>query len=249
MLRLNLNTSFRAHSILGLVIGFWLVFFLVVIAPFDTSDLSFKVRLVLLPPYGLIFAGVYLISYAVQQILYKKLAYWNIALESIIIFTTYILGVIATYAYYKTDAVNGTYSFIEFLSGVYFPILLIITTLLLFGRWFIARPKLKKKEKIIIRGDSKTDVLQVSEEDILYVTSAQNYVELHYMRNGVTHMQILRKTLKKIQEDLPHLIQVHRSYLINPSHFVHWKNSQSIVIGDKEIPVSKNYKSSLKEVL
>ena len=249
MFKLHLNTSFRSHFILSIIIGFWLVLFLVIIAPFDTSDLSFKIRLFLLPPYGLIFTGTYLLAVVLQQFLYKKLSYWNIGLESLVIIFTYIIGLLGSYAYYKTDAINGTYSFGAFLSGIYLPILLIITTLLLFGRWFIARPKAIKKEKIVVRGDSKADILQVLEEDILCASSAQNYVELHYFHNGTSQVQVIRKTLKKVQEDLPHLVQVHRSHLINPSHFVQWKNAQNIMIGDREVPVSKNYKNQLNDLL
>lgn len=249
MIHLRVNTSFKSHFILSLILGFWLVFFLVLIAPFDTADLSFKLRVLLMPPYGLILITSYLLSFLLQRLLLKWYAQWNVFLEFLIITFVYCTTVVGAFSYYKTDAVNGTYSFFEYLTVVYLPILLIVTTLLLFGRWFIARPKEIKKKKVVVRGESKSDVLQVLEEDILCASSAQNYVELHYLSNGNRHTQVLRSTLKKVHQELPHLVQIHRSHLVNPDHFIQWKGAQHILVGDLEVPVSKNYKDTVNSFI
>lgn len=217
--------------------------FLVLIAPFDTSDLSFKVRLMLLPPYGLIFAVVYMVGIALQQWLYSRYKQWTLGFELLLFGLIYILGMIGCYAYYKTDIINGLFSFSKFALEVYLPILIIISTILVFGRWYISRPSKKTKEKVVVRGDSKMEVLQIDPSMILAASSAQNYVEVYYLQGDVQQSQVLRKTLKKVQEELPHLVRVHRSHLINPDHFVQWKGTQHLLIGTLEIPISKTYRS------
>lgn len=54
MRQLKLNTSYKYHVLIAFVIGLWLAIFLVLIAPFDASELSFWIRLEILPFYGLI---------------------------------------------------------------------------------------------------------------------------------------------------------------------------------------------------
>jgi len=243
------HTHVKTHFIFSLIVGVWLVIFLVLIAPFDTSDLSFKVRLVLLPPYGLIFSMVYMIGIVIQQWLYHKYQRWTLGYELIVLGIIYVLGILGCYAYYKTGIINGTYSFVRFTLEVYFPILTIISTILLFGRWYISRPSKTKSEKIVVRGDSKMEVLQVDPSAILAASSAQNYVEVYYLQGDVQQSQVLRKTLKKVQEELPQLVQVHRSHLINPNHFVQWKGHQYILVGTLEIPVSKKYKAVINALI
>ena len=249
MKRLLVNNSFKAQCLLGLIIGFWLVFFLVLIAPFDGADLSFKNRVILMPPYGILFLLSYLIAFFVQKTLYKRMGYWNIGFEITTLLIVFVSCFFLSFAYYKTEAVNGTYSILGFLAEIYVPILLLLATLLVFGRWYLTKPNVLKPKKVVLRGESKTDVLNVLEDDILCASSSQNYVELHFMQHGSRKTQLLRKTLKKVQEDLPHLVQVHRSHLINPSHFTQWKGNQHILIADLEIPVSKNYKSIVNELI
>ncbi|MEM1336183.1 MAG: LytTR family transcriptional regulator DNA-binding domain-containing protein [Bacteroidota bacterium] len=48
-----------------------------------------------------------------------------------------------------------------------------------------------------------------------------------------------------MRSDFDFLIQVHRSHLINPTHFKSWKDANSIVLTQMELPISKNYKSQL----
>ncbi|NHQ66882.1 LytTR family DNA-binding domain-containing protein, partial [Elizabethkingia miricola] len=57
--------------------------------------------------------------------------------------------------------------------------------------------------------------------------------------------KVIRSTLKKVQYDFDFLIQIHRSHLINPSHFKAWKDQNTIFVTQKELPVSKSYKDSL----
>jgi hypothetical protein len=250
MLKLPLNTSIKHHTIVALIISLWLVFFLVIIAPFDAGDLDFKIRLLILPLYGVISFLTYMLIIPLQNLIYRQFKKWTILLEAAFIIVFNAIQIMASYAYYKTEIVNGEYNFETFVLYVYLPIGLIILPIILFSRWFLNKKTPTKAENtIILKGDNKLDVLKIAPEDLICISSADNYVEVSYLINGKLQKKLLRNTLKGMQNDLPNLLKVHRSHLINPSHFKEWNGSSSIVLTEIEVPVSKNYKAALLEVI
>jgi len=98
-------------------------------------------------------------------------------------------------------------------------------------------------------GDNKLDVLKIELQDLVCLSSAQNYVEVFFLQNKILQKKLLRTTLKKISQDAPEMIQVHRSHLVNPTHFVKWSDPNTILLHELEIPVSKNYKEKLNELI
>ncbi|BAO76719.1 LytTR family DNA-binding domain-containing protein [Winogradskyella sp. PG-2] len=107
----------------------------------------------------------------------------------------------------------------------------------------------KFKNTITLKGDNKLDVLKILPEDLVCISSADNYIEVNYLIQDKLHKKLLRNTLKGIQNELPYLLKVHRSHLINPSHFKEWNGSSSIILTEIKVPVSKNYKAALLEVI
>ncbi|MEL7534323.1 MAG: LytTR family transcriptional regulator DNA-binding domain-containing protein, partial [Bacteroidota bacterium] len=55
----------------------------------------------------------------------------------------------------------------------------------------------------------------------------------------------LRTSLQKMKQAVPEMIQVHRSYIINPLHFVEWKDGLNIQLAQLSVPVSRKYKPAL----
>ena len=102
-----------------------------------------------------------------------------------------------------------------------------------------------ENEKIILRGDNKLDVLQIELTELVCISSANNYVEVNYLKDSILKKKLLRTTLKNIHSDISSLLKVHRSYIINPMHFKDWKDSNTIHLTQMEVPVSKNYKKDL----
>jgi len=248
-LNLPLNTTIKNHTIIASIISIWLVFFLVVIAPFDTSDLSFKIRLLILPFYGVLSFGAYMLLTPIQNRIYNYYKKWNLGFEALFLIIYNIVLILFCFGYYKTNIINGTYPFIRFSSEVYLPICLIILPFIIFLRWFFNRKATPVSEdKIIITGDNKLDILKVLPSELICVSSADNYVEVSYLNQDSLKKKLLRMTLKRIQNEIPFLLKVHRSHLINPSHFKSWKDANTIILTQLEIPVSKNYKPAILEL-
>lgn len=253
MLPIPFKTNPKAHLILGILMGVWLVIFLVIIGPFDISDLPMSIRFQIMPPYGVIFVLSYWLIIPLQTWIFSRLKRWNVLLEFLILGLSYFVGLLGCFQYYQSDIVNGEYPFKFFAGEIYLPTVIVLSTILIIGRRYIAREKKEiqikeiviEPQKLVLRGDNKADVLQILATELVCISSAQNYVEIHYLNNQGLQKKLLRSTLKKIGQQVPDLVQVHRSYLINPAHFVAWSDAQHIQLQELIIPVSPTYKKSL----
>ncbi len=238
------------HAINGLLLAVWLVVFLVIIGPFDVSDLGLWQRLIILPFYGVITFLGYMMLIPVQNWLYRIFKQWNIGLEVLFILLFNLVCLTGCFAYYRTSIVNGTFSFQHFTFGVYYPIFFLLLPMLVFARWFLFRkPTTPDTPKITLTGDNKLDLLQIDLSDLVCVSSADNYVEVNYLVDQVLQKKLLRNTLKNIQQDVPTLLKVHRSHLINPAHLIEWKQSNVLVLTQIEIPTTKTYRGALEALM
>lgn len=246
MKNLKLNTSYKHHVLAGLIISLWLVAFLVLIAPFDAGELPLHIRAQILPFYGVISLVSYIMVIPAQNYFYKKLSYWNIVSELLFITVFNLFCFIGTYAYYKSSVINGEYGFAKFTLEVYLPIFFVLLIIIIFARWFfnykVSDPN---SDRIILTGENKLDILKMNPSDLISISSADNYIEVNYLKGGKLQKKLLRKTLKNISEEMPFLLKVHRSHLINPSHFKEWKDSSTLILTEIEVPISKSYKQAL----
>ena len=242
----KINTSYSQQLIVALIIGIWLSLFLVLIAPFDASELSLKVRLILLPIYGLVAFLSYLILIPLQNLIQKEFQKWNILLETAFIFIFTLICLAGSYLYYKSDMINGTYTFIEFVLGQYYPIFFIMLPIIILSRWYLYKKTNSfTPKRIILTGDNKLDILKLELSDLICISSANNYIEVNYFEEAKLKKKLLRTTLTKIHHSIPSLLKVHRSYLINPIHFRDWKDSKTIHLTKMEVPVSKRYRNDV----
>ena len=243
---LKLKSLRNYHFLVALTIAIWLSVFLILIAPFDIAELPFTARLEIMPMYGLISFMGYIILIPFQNLAYKKISKQSIPFEILIIILFNIIVLIGSYIYYKSSIVNGAYSFVKFTFEIYYPIFFILLPIIIFARWFINRQIVHQNSgKIILLGDNKLDILQIKKEDLICISSADNYVMIAYLIHGELNKKLLRTTLKNIESQVPELMKVHRSHLINPIHFKEWKNTSTLLLTNLEVPVSKNYKKAI----
>ena len=71
----------------------------------------------------------------------------------------------------------------------------------------------------LILGNSKTDRVEATSDEILLAQAQSNYVMLYIFKENKIQRHILRSTLKQIKEQLNDkvFIQAHRSYIVNQS--------------------------------
>lgn len=247
---LHLNSSYKVHILIASLISVWLVSFLILIAPFDVSDLDFEERLVMMPPYGIITFLGYMLLIPLQNMVFHKTNRWTLFNEVIFLIVFNIIVCLGSLLYYRTDYIQGDYSFVEFVLGVYYPIFFVLLSILIVLRWFLFKQTAQSdSDKITISGENKLDTLRIKADDLVAVSSADNYVEIHYLKNGEFTKKLIRTTLKKLSEEHPDLLlQTHRSHLINPTHLTEWKDAKTVVLGNLHIPVTKTYKESILSI-
>ncbi len=267
------STNIGYHLLLGLLLGIWVYFFLVLIGPFDAAPVKLKNRATMMFVYALFFTLSYFAIIPLQEKWHKKRNNWTLPTELIIVVMVFLICFLPSYFYYKSAWVVGEYSFMDFTLQIFLPFSLIFMPIILAGRWSIFKyinSKKKEKEqaaklvtkitekqhkitkeeqKITLTGENSLDVLQVFFSDLICVKSANNYVEVYYQTKEQLHKKLLRTSTKKVLNEIPTLTQVHRSYLINTMHFIAWKNKKSISLTHLNVPVSDKYRAALQQLL
>lgn len=80
-------------------------------------------------------------------------------------------------------------------------------------------------------------VIKIALDDIFFVKSEKNYIDIQLIDRKITIRQSLETFQKEMQSEL--FLKIHRSYLVNVSK-ISLKKSNTIVLGTFEIPYSRN---------
>lgn len=135
-----------------------------------------------------------------------------------------------------------------------YPLILIIPfTLSFLIDQLMQHRKTEPGQLITIISENKKDQFQVKPEHLLFIKSADNYIEIYFRSNGGVDKQLIRKSLKEVDaafRDSGILVRCHRSYLINPANIeqVHKSTGKmELTISGITIPVSKKYADGLSD--
>ncbi len=105
--------------------------------------------------------------------------------------------------------------------------------------------------------DYQKDNLSIKVRLILFIRSANNYIEVFWIENQSVNSQMVRCSLTKAEEilnDDKFIFKCHRSYMANINHVEKIEGSPQgyLLYFDKvdfPVPVSKNYADKLKELV
>lgn len=100
---------------------------------------------------------------------------------------------------------------------------------------------------ITIADDEQKNSIEVNPTHLLYIAAADNYIEIYHLKDGVVKKEILRNTIKNIeQQNFSFLFRIHRSYIINLNNINSISgNSQGYKVhfddeSIEELPVARN---------
>ena len=117
-------------------------------------------------------------------------------------------------------------------------------------------PNKIKEETYTFRSQNQKEKVIILADDVLYITSEDNYVEIFYFSESGIKSEVLRNTLKNIEGELPEnseLHRCHRSYMVNFKQIskLHRKNRKLVLTlkGGLDIPVSEKYRHKFTEWL
>ena len=216
--------------------GVFAALFLIVFQPFGTREFIHPFKYWFLAGYGLIISlglGIFLIGlpriFDADWIEQR----WTVAWQIIWLSGSFSIVIFACFCY-KQWFFGETISFTAFLS--FFPLAFsvaifpISATVLgsyirklkaaqttagqVNARMVIKKPS--KEETIIILDDQGRMHLQVDPRELLFLKSADNYVEIYFGKHSI-EKSLVRNSLKKLGASLQmeDLVRCHRSYLIN----------------------------------
>ena len=105
-----------------------------------------------------------------------------------------------------------------------------------------------------LQGTGKDDLLEINSAHLLYVEAYGNYVKIHYLKNNVVVQNMLRTTVKQIEDatgGYPRIVKCHRAFLVNLEAVRQVSgNSQGYRLRlngtEAEVPVSRAYTSAIK---
>jgi DNA-binding LytR/AlgR family response regulator len=110
---------------------------------------------------------------------------------------------------------------------------------------------------LVFVSENEKERLEVEISDLIFIQSADNYVEIHYQQGHTFEKKLLRTTLKTIANDLSahgELFRCHKSYLVNLKRVSHVSgNAQGYKLHlsgtSLLIPVSRQNNTLLKKKL
>lgn len=249
--------------------------FLYIFEPFGLYNLSGLYKLKIISIYvftGLLISLIHL--FWLQSIIIKKYTLRNTILWiSWIVFLTSISSSIINDIAFNHGHFH-LLSFIIFI-GIIYGITIIPFSLLILGHYIytlknqikisnqINRKILEKgkipncTETITFEASNKRENISLQIENFLYISSADNYIDVYYLEGNAIKHNLLRNTLNNIEKQISNNKSIHRchkSYIVNISvidsvlgnasgYKIKFKNS------DLLIPISRKYKENIFSLL
>lgn len=262
--------SFRHQFLIGIALGFFIGFLVIFLEPMGANNYSNPYKNLYFAGYGGIVFLSYLLFVSFSNVYMHFLHVWK-WLEELLFSFLFISTVIIVTFFYTELCINKSAERLQldwflwwyqnmFLSfGVLISILMIVLR-----RYYGVKSGSKEKSihpetipnKAVIRikGQLKKDVLACALTDIVFVKSEDNYVSIFYRTSEGVKEKMLRGTLKHIHSQVPTLIRIHRSFIINPTHLEELRgNAQNgkVYLKGIETPitVSKTYFESIRNEL
>ncbi|MEL6306116.1 MAG: LytTR family transcriptional regulator DNA-binding domain-containing protein [Bacteroidota bacterium] len=259
----NLKDQVRIALILGALLALILIF----LGPFDTDRFQSDYKNWVFGGFGILFSLCYLLTGRLENLWYRSAKKnWTVTHEAIAFFALVVISFVPIHFYnqiFLNDLfLQSNYGFQEYLThGLWFfgkslvPIMLTILPFYLFFRnrfGTIVDPE--SESRIIFSGLNKGEQIILPQNQILFVKSSENYVEIFFATENGVQNETFRNTLTVIHEQAPFLKRCHRSYLVNTFNIKSIKgNSQNAKIyfhhTETHIPLSNTYYKSIKSAL
>lgn len=254
----------------GGTIGLFVFFILLVFQPFGTYSFTMANKTFFLAGYGLVTAVSYMLFFAAGNWLFPKWftkRKWNLLKELIVFFGVFNIMAFASLVYHHS--IIGGY---KITLSVYFNFLkysIAIASIpffvLYYQKWILSRmTKLNienvdnlERKTISFYSNNKNELpIVLSEDQILYLKSDGNYIEIFYLVDSKIEKQIIRNTLNNVQSNLPleSFYKIHRSHLVNLSYAKSIELNRSnyelsLKYGEIKLPVSRSVVKTLKLII
>ena len=118
----------------------------------------------------------------------------------------------------------------------------------------LANRRISTDEKIIEFQVSRNETLKLTNQDLIYIESTENYITVVWSNGNAIKKLMIRMTMKDAMKQIndPLIVFCHRSFIINLRkvlEIIPQSGTSVIVLKniDNKIPVSNTYKSQIKQ--
>lgn len=257
----NILHSFR--------VGLFIFGFLIVFQPFGISQWKLDLKVYYLIGFGAITFGILLFLKLLLYIVFPNFfneETWTVKREIILNFCILALITLGNFVYaasiftFPWSLIALMYSFITVLTIGAFPIFFNV-----FLKYKSSSKKYSKNvalgtktinsyDKLTLIADNEKDSLEVSEEQLLYIESSDNYAHV-FFRNGETiDNTLIRSRLSRLEGQVTkNIVRCHRPFIVNLSQVVEVSgNAQGYKLKlknlGKKIPVARKFSSIIEQL-
>ncbi len=255
--------------IMGLIVFLFILFF----QPFPLEQLKSENRLLYVTGIGAI---TFLLGFIFLGILPGKRSFAEESNDSLLLYNlVFLILNVAAAGFYIRFVGNTAITFyimfkvllISILPVIYYFMLLkikqaeqTIKVLKLQNKYFsdkLNEYKSGEGEAIEIISNNKSEDLKLKVSDLIFLQSADNYIEVFYKKNDSIQKKLVRNTLKDVEIQLSlynDFVRCHRTSIVNKRYIqnlVHRNGNYSIILKETEheIPVSRKYLPAVKSVV
>lgn len=259
----------------GLIIflALYIPFFLLVFQPFGVNnyDPTHKIRLEFLIAaivFGIVnFITLFIFEFAITPYLFKGNSRLTFAIK---MFTELIALSATTFLTYNLFGNFHDWSwtsFLGFIRDISLSSIIPISLIFLYYNYKKTKEEYEylmdlpkntssNKELINLKSDSGKDIISISKDAILFVEAQDNYVAIQYLGGDTSKRELLRTTMKTLEEKLePYsIVRCHRSFMVNINNInkvtgnAH-KLNLYVTNSRLPVPVSRSYVSKIKLLL
>lgn len=112
-------------------------------------------------------------------------------------------------------------------------------------------------ELLTITGGNKKVLLAINYDQLLYVKSSGNYLDIYYLKGETASKELVRLSLKELEAKITDssIVRIHRSYMVNKhkiSSFKKTRKGYKLLVQhapEEILPVSLGYKDKFEEAL
>ncbi|MBK6782964.1 MAG: LytTR family transcriptional regulator [Saprospiraceae bacterium] len=269
-------STFHFLKVIG-GISLTVIFILIVFQPFGTASFHHPYKYLLLSGYGIVIfvsGGLFYIfsSYLLGD---KILDKWTVTYEILILFATISVSQAACFLYWallfgKGFDIQKFIYFFEIASSVsVVPVsgyLIYIYQKYKDVNYLNLKPEDQNKNHnnqnqnadpilLHLKGSGKNENYFLEPDNLILISSEDNYVILHIIENSKAVKKMVRITMNEIEKQLNHnFIRVHRSFIINLNRisgfYGNINNSKLVMEGIKNhIPVSRTFADKIKSIV
>lgn len=268
------RASRREFYRVAVILGISIFLVLAIFQPFGTYNFEHSLKYALLAGYGFVIA---LSSMAAWELarhirgLRPGDGAWTLRREFTLIAFVFLFSASATFVYQRLVFGLGISAseYLLFMGIAATTAIFPVTTLLIVQyiraktewekhRWALQHLPKGNPAHITLRGENKHETITLLKQELLFLRSADNYVEVFLLKNRSVERLMLRIALSRLaaQLDTPDFIQTHRSYIVHlhhrlalegrsPNHQLRFETLPEL----DPIPVSKTHLPALRSAL